>query len=121
MACKFMITTVNPDDFLAYFVVVHGIDAETYERMAIHFECRRCGVRPTDQSRHISIPVTVDAIGSTLAWVNTELEGRYHELYLMVCAATKLSWSEVVIPAEIALLVGQSAAVIKIAFQGRRA
>lgn len=116
-----MITALNPDDCLAYFVVVHGIDVQTYERMALHFGCRRGGLRSPDQSRYISIPVTIAVLESTLAWVNTELDGRYHELYLMVCVAANLSWSEVVIPAEIALIAGQSAAVIEIAFQVKRA
>jgi hypothetical protein len=120
MACKFMITTVNRDDFLSYFVVVHGIDAQTCERVAIHFE-RRGGVRPTDQSRYISIPVTVDAIGSTLAWVKTELNGHHYELYLIVSVAANLSWGEVIIPTEIALLAGQAEAAIKIAFRLKRA
>jgi len=109
-----MITTVNQDDRLACFVVVHGIDVQTFEQMAVHFECRRGGMRPTDGSRYISIPVTLDAIGRTLAWVRTELDGRYHELYLVVSVEAKLSWSEVVIPAEIALLAGQFNAAIKV-------
>ena len=114
--CKNMITTVNQDDCLTYFVVVHGVDVETYERMAVHFECRRGGMRPKDKSRYISIPVTMATLGSTLAWVKTELDGRYCELDLIVCVAAKLSWSEVVITAEIALLAGQADAAIKVAF-----
>jgi hypothetical protein len=109
-----MITTVNQDDRLAYFVVVHGIGVQTFEQMAIHFECRCGGMRPTDGSRYISIPVTLDAIGRTLAWVKTELDGHYHELYLGVSVKAKFSWSEVVIPAEIALLAGQFNAAIKV-------
>lgn len=61
-----MITTVSQDDCLSYFVVVHGIDIETYERLAVHFECRRGGMRVTDGSRYISIPVTMAALGGTL-------------------------------------------------------
>jgi hypothetical protein len=120
MDCKFMITTVDQYDCSNYFVVVHGIDAQTYERMAVHFECRRGGVRPTDQSRFISIPVTVDTLGSTLAWVKTELNGRHYELHLIVSVATNLSWGEVLIPPQIALLAGQAEAAIKIAFQLKR-
>ncbi|RAH01425.1 hypothetical protein DJ480_17550 [Pseudomonas sp. Leaf98] len=75
VGCKNMITTVNQDDCLSYFVVVHGIDIETYERLAVHFECRRGGMRVTDGSRYISIPVTMAALGGTLAWVKTELGG----------------------------------------------
>lgn len=120
MDCKFMITTVNQDDCLDYFVVVHGIDAQTYQRMAVHFECRRGGVRPTDQSRYISIPVTVGTLDSTLAWIKTELNGHHYELYLIVSVATNLSWGEVIIPAKIALLAGQAEAAIKIAFQLKR-
>ncbi|AVX89352.1 hypothetical protein PkP19E3_13890 [Pseudomonas koreensis] len=115
-----MITTVDQYDCSNYFVVVHGIDAQTYERMAVHFECRRGGVRPTDQSRFISIPVTVDTLGSTLAWVKTELNGRQYELHLIVSVATNLSWGEVLIPPQIALLAGQAEAAIKIAFQLKR-
>ena len=117
VGCKNMITTVNQDDCLSYFVVVHGIDIETFERLAVHFECRRGGIRVTDGSRYISIPVTMAALGGTLAWVKTELGGRYCELYLIVCVATKLSWSEVVINSEIALLAGQAGAAIKVAFK----
>ena len=112
-----MITTVNQDDCLTYFVVVHGVDVETYERMAVHFECRRGGMRLTDESRYISIPVTMATFGGTLAWVKTELGGRYCELDLIVCVAAKLSWSEVVITSEIALLAGQAGAAIKVAFK----
>lgn len=115
-----MITTVDQDECSNYFVVVHGIDAQTYERMAVHFECRRGGVRPTDQSRYISIPVTVGTLGSTLAWIKTELNGHHYELYLIVSVATNSSWGEVIIPAEIALLAGQAEAAIKIAFQLKR-
>lgn len=115
--CKNMITTVSQDDFLSYFVVVHGVDIETYERLAVHFECRRGGIRVTDESRYISIPVTMATLGGTLAWVKTELGGRYCELYLIVSVATKLSWNEVVINSEIALLAGEAGAAIKIAFK----
>ena len=114
--CKNMITTANQDDYLTYFVVVHGVDVETYERMAVHFECRRGGMRLKDKTRYISIPVTMATLGSTLAWVKTELDGRYFELDLMVCVGAKLAWSEVVITAEIALLAGQADAAIKVAF-----
>lgn len=114
--CGTMITTVNQDDCLTYFVVVHGVDIEAYERMAVHFECRRGGMRQTDESRYISIPVTMASLGGTFAWVKTELYGRYRELYLIVCVATKLSWSEVVITPEIALLAGEANAAIKVAF-----
>lgn len=79
-----MITTVSQDDCLSYFVVVHGIDIETYERLAVHFECRRGGMRVTDGSRYSSIPVTMAALEGTLDWVKTELGGRYCELYLIV-------------------------------------
>jgi hypothetical protein len=112
-----MITTVSQDDFLSYFVVVHGVDIETYERLAVHFECRRGGIRVTDESRYISIPVTMATLGGTLAWVKTELGGRYCELYLIVSVATKLSWKKVVINSEIALLAGEAGAAIKIAFK----
>jgi hypothetical protein len=115
--CKNMITTVSQDDYLSYFVVVHGVDIETYERLAIHFECRRGGIRVTDESRYISIPVTMATLGDALAWITTELGGRYHELYLIVCVATKLSWNEVVIDPEIALLAGKAGAAIKVAFK----
>jgi hypothetical protein len=113
---KNMITTVNQDDCLTYFVIVRGVDIEAYERMAVHFECRRGGMRLTDESRYISIPVTMGTLGGTLAWVKTELGGRYCELDLIVCVAAKLSWSEVVITSEIALLAGQAGAAIKVAF-----
>ena len=73
VGCKNMITTVSQDDCLNYLVVVHGI--ETYERLAVHFECRRGGIRVTDGSRYISIPVTMAILGGALAWVNTELGG----------------------------------------------
>ena len=112
-----MITTVSQDDCLSYFVVVHGIEIETYKRLAVHFECRRGGMRVTDGSRYISIPVTMAALEGTLDWVKTELGGRYCEQYLIVCVATKLSWSEVVINSEIALLAGQAGAAIKVAFK----
>ncbi|MFJ2360622.1 MULTISPECIES: hypothetical protein [Pseudomonas] len=115
-----MITTVDQDDCLDYFVVVDGIDPQTYERMAVHFECRRGGVRPTDQSRYISIPVTVATLDSTLAWIKAELNRQHYELYLIVSIATNLSWGEVIIPAKIALLAGQAEAAIKIAFQLKR-
>ncbi|MDN2711884.1 hypothetical protein O0880_20885 [Janthinobacterium sp. SUN118] len=105
---------MSQDGRFAYFVVVHGIDVPTFEQMAVHFECRRGGMRPTDESRYITIPVTLDAIGSTLTWVKAELDGCYRELYLMVSVEAELSWSEVVIPAEIALLAGQSKAAIKV-------
>lgn len=112
--CKPVINIMNQDDRLAYFVVVHGMDVQTFEQMAIHFACRRGGMRALDESRYISIPVTLDAIGRTLTWVKTELDGCYRELYLIVSVEAKLSWSEVVIPAEIALLAGQSKAAIKV-------
>jgi len=82
-----------------------------------YFECRRGGMRVTDGSRYISIPVTMATLGGTLAWIKTELGGRYCELYLIVGVATKLSWSEVVINSEIALLAGQAGAAIKVAFK----
>jgi hypothetical protein len=70
--------------------VVHGIDVETFEQMAVHFECRRRGMRPTDESRYISIPVTA-VVGGTLSWINDELDGRYCELFLIVSVEAKLS------------------------------
>ncbi len=76
VGCKSMITTVSQDDYLSYFVVVHCIDIETYERLAVHFECRRDGMRVTDGNRYISIPVTMAISGGTLAWVKNELGGR---------------------------------------------
>jgi hypothetical protein len=109
-----MITTGDQEDRLTIFVVVHGIDAQAFERMAVHFECRRGGLRPADESRYISLPVTLDALPETLAWVKAELAGCYRELYLIVSVEAKLSWSEVVIPAEMALLAGQYEAAIKI-------
>lgn len=109
-----MITTVNQDDRIACFVGVHGIDVQTFEQMAVRFECRRVGIRPIDGSTYISIPVTLNAIGRTLAWVRTEFDGRYRELYLVGSVEAKLPWSEIVIPAEIALLAGQFNAAIKI-------
>lgn len=112
-----MITTVNQDDHISYFIVVHGVDIETYEQLAVHFGCRRGGIRVTDESRYIPIPVTMATLGDALTWVATELSGRYRELYLIVCVATILSWSEVFIDPEIALLAGKTGAVIKVAFK----
>jgi len=111
-----MITTENEDDRLAYRLVVHGIDAHTLERLAIRFDCRRGGVRPTDGSVYISLPVTVDTLANTLLWIETEVSGCYRELYLGVSVHAKLSWSEVIIPAEIASLAGQYHAAIKVLF-----
>ena len=109
-----MITAENPDDQLSYCVVVHGVDTHAFERAAVRYNCRRGGIRPTDQSRYISLPVTPDTLGATLAWIKTELAGHYREIYLGVSVQAKLSWSEVIIPAEVASLAGQHNAAIKV-------
>jgi hypothetical protein len=111
-----VITTMSQDDQLALHVVVHGIDSDTFEELAIRFDCRRGGVRPQDGSRYISIPVTQNLLSDTFLWIKSELKGCYRELYLGVSVNAKLSWSEIIIPAEIALLAGQYQAVIKVLF-----
>ena len=109
-----MIMAENPDDQLSYCIVVYGVDTHAFERAAVRFDCRRGGIRPTDQSRYISLLVTLDTLGTTFAWIKTELAGHYQEIYLEVSVQAKLSWSEVIIPAEIALLAGQHNAAIKV-------
>jgi hypothetical protein len=111
-----VITTMSQHDQFALHVVVHGIDSDTFEELAIRFDCRRGGVRPKDGSRYISIPVTQKRLSDTFLWIKSELKGCYRELYLGVSVHAKLSWSEIIIPAEIALLAGQYQATIKVLF-----
>jgi hypothetical protein len=111
-----MITTVSQHDQLALHVVVHGIDSDTFEQLAVRFDCRRGGVRPKDGSRYISLPVTQNTLADTFLWIKSELTDCYRELYLGVSIDAKLSWSEIIIPAEIALLAGQYQAAIKVLF-----
>jgi hypothetical protein len=116
LAKNTVIKTINQHDQLALCVVVHGIDPDTFEKLAVRFDCRRGGARPEDGSRYISVPVTQDMLRDTFLWIRSELTGYYRELYLGVSVDVKLSWSEIIIPAEIALLAGQHQAEIKVLF-----
>jgi len=107
---------VSQHDQLAFRIVVHGIDSNTFEQLAVRFNCRHGGVRPKDGSMYISLPVTQNMLSDTFLWIRSELTGCYRELYLGVSVEAKLSWSEIIIPAEIALLAGQYQAAIKVLF-----
>jgi hypothetical protein len=109
-----MMATEKNDNGLSYFVVIHGISADTFERLADRFGCRRGGTRLTDASRYMSVPVELDSLNATLTWIATEVPSCYNGLIFLVTVAAKSSWSEVIIPSEIALLAGQYDAAIKV-------
>jgi hypothetical protein len=99
---------------VSYFVVIHGISAETIERLADRFGCRRGGTRLTDSSKYMSLPVELDSLDTTFTWITTEIPSCYQALIFLVTVAAKSSWSEIIIPSEIALLTGRHGAVIKV-------
>ena len=108
--------TLNDNAALGYGIVVHGIDADTFERLAIRFNSRRGGMRPTDLSRYMNFQVTEDSLEGALCWIKNELLDCYRELYFFVSVTPSLTWSELVISPETTSLLGRYGATAKILF-----
>lgn len=111
-----MIKALSDNDALSYGIVVHGIDAETFERLAIRVNSRRGGMRPTDLSRYMSFQVTEDSLEGALCWIKNELLDCYRELYFFVSVTPGMTWSELVISPETTSLLGRYGATAKILF-----
>lgn len=90
-------STEVSDEKNQWFVIVHGIDTETFEKLAIHFGTRRGGARPSDLNRYISIEVQLPDLERSLAWICSNVDGKFRELAVSVSVSTSLSWSEVVV------------------------
>lgn len=109
-----MIAAEEKDDDPSYFVLIYGVRADAFEQIADHFGSRLGGIRPSDASRYVSVPMKLASLETNLRWIKTELPGGYLELNLLVCIHAKISWNEIIIPPEIALSAGQHGAKIKI-------
>lgn len=107
-------STEVSDDKEQWFVVVHGIDADTFESLAKHFGTRRGGARPHDLSRYISIEVLPQDLESCLSWIGANISGQFRELAVSLSVSTSLSWSQIEVEPSTLSVISAHGATFKV-------
>ncbi len=109
-------TSSNPDDVVAYHVVIDGLDPESQRIALSHFQTQHGGARPHDLSLYVSVASTVEQIEGRLSWVTENLAGRFGSTAVLASITTKLTCGEFIVPEQLLFAAARHGAKVKVLF-----
>lgn len=112
-------TSFNPADDVAYFVVVEGLDPEAQQMTMRHFQTKRAGVRPEDMSLYVSVPADLEKMQDYLSWARDTLPGRFKGAYVVAHVESSLNWAEFIVPPQLLDAASKYDAKVKVLFATR--
>jgi hypothetical protein len=112
-------TSSNPADDVAYFVVVDGLDPEAQQITARHFQTKRAGARPEDLSLYVSVVTGLEQIDGCISWVTGTLPGRFRSVHVLVHIDSNLSWAEFTVPLQLLNAASRYGVEVRVLFAAR--